>query len=149
MHERHSWANFRKQQGILGRCVAAADHTNVFAGKLISIAGGRFDDAAPFEFSFAGNAESAATQTRRDYNGDRLKLFAAFENDALGFQVYAFNLHVRPQVEIRSLSLLDKAITQLNAVVGMQSKVIVDWIMNLKELSADFLFLFEHQRVET
>src|SRR5437762_13328998 len=88
-------------------------------------------------------------QTSGDDDGDRLQLFTAAQLNSFSFQVHAFNLNIRPKIEIRSLRLLDKTIAQLAPVRRPQSKIILDRVVNRKKLPADFLALLEHERVET
>ena len=96
MDQSHRRANLCQQQSILSRGIPTANYTNIFAGELLTIASCRFNDAATGEFIFSGNAEAAATQAGGNYDGDRLKLFTTFQNNAFRFQVSAFNLNVGP-----------------------------------------------------
>jgi hypothetical protein len=44
--------------------------------------------------------------------------------------------------------LLDKSLTQLAPISGLESGIIFDRVMHPEKLAADFFVLLEHQRVE-
>src|SRR5258707_15805244 len=98
---------------------------------------------------FTRDAELPAPQAGRDDDRDRLKLFAAAQHHAFGFQVHAGNLDLSPEIKITIFSLGDEPIAQLAAAVSMQAEIVVDGIVNREKLPADFFTLFQYQRIET
>src|SRR6266852_6844105 len=114
----------------------------------MTIARGRFDHSAPFEISFAGNAELATAQTRGDDHCDCLKTFAGAKGDALVFQINAVDLDVGPKIEVAVFGVFDKTIAQLATVCSAHPEIILNRVVNGKELTADLFVLLQYQRVE-
>ena len=76
MDQRNGRTHIRQQQRILNRRIATTNHTHVFTGEELAIAGTGFYHSLSSKLLFARHSQPPRPHAGRDHERDRLELFA-------------------------------------------------------------------------